>query len=146
MNYITSLAVFNVSATLLLGFSVPVAAQDQSVIHKETYSQLREHCQISSPKYTGKCQYTVISFGRSMNIHFDLDELGHTGLTFISNAPRQDGDGLSIPVIAIWQRFREPSPASAAAGECSISSGLSKIICITSDGLYSATAEGIITR
>lgn len=146
MNCPARLRVLNGGAAVLLSLAIPVRAQDQGVIHKETYSQIREKCQITSPRYTGKCQYTVISFGKSMNIHFDLDELGHNGLTFISNAPQQDGDGMSVPLVAIWQRIGKPSPASPAGGECYISRGLSKITCITSNGLYSATAEGIVIR
>lgn len=121
-------------------------SQDQSVIHKETYWQLRSKCQISSPRYNGPCRYTVISFGRSMNIHFDLDELGHSGVTFISNSPTEDRDGLSAPLVAIWNRIGSPSPATPVKGECLITAGLLSITCTTSGGNYSATAEGIITR
>jgi hypothetical protein len=146
MRYVIRFVGLLCGISIASGFASASYSQSQGVIHKETYWQLRSKCQISSPKYNGPCRYTVISLGRSINIHFNLDELGHSGVTFISNSPVEDGDGISAPLVGFWYRIGKPSPASPVEGECAIAAGLLSITCITSDGSYSAVAEGIITR
>jgi len=131
-------------------------AQGSAVVHQETYWQNRSRCQIRSANYTGPCVLTVISFGRSMNVHFDIDDLGSQGLTFGGNQYITSNTGAYLKVIGVVERFTGPDISRLSDGECSIEfegtynpqSGqqtpwdkTSRIICATKDGLYSGTAE-----
>jgi len=135
---------------------IPTLAQGRAVVHQETYWQDRSRCQIRSVNYTGPCVLTVISFGRSMNVHFDIDDLGSQGLTFGGNQYFTSNSGASLRIIGVVERFSGPDISRLSNGECSIEfegnynpqSGQEipwnktrRIICATEDGLYSGTAE-----
>jgi len=135
---------------------LPALAQGRAVVHQETYWQNRSRCQIRSANYTGPCVLTVISFGRSMNVHFDIDDLGSQGLTFGGNQYITSNTGAYLKVIGVVERFTGPDISRLSDGECSIEfegtydpqSGQQipwdktrRIICATEDGLYSGTAE-----
>jgi len=131
-------------------------AQGRSVVHNETYWQNRSRCHIRSVNYTGPCVLTVISFGKSMNVHFDIDDLGSQGLTFGGNQYITSTTGAYLKVIGVVERFTGPNISRLSEGECSLEfegtynpqSGQKipwnktrRIICATEDGLYIGTAE-----
>jgi hypothetical protein len=99
---------------------------------------------------------TAISFGGSMNIHFDLDDLGSQGLTFVGNQRISTSHEVILLVLGVAERFTGPDIVRLVPGECSIEfhslynprageeiplDKTRRIICSTEDRQYSATAE-----
>jgi hypothetical protein len=71
-----------------------------------------------------------------MNLHFDLDESGTQGLSFVIPIDGQEGGGQRV-FMAVAQRFKGNDVAEVL-GSCSILED--SIRCINSDGTFSAQA------
>jgi len=99
---------------------------------------------------------TVISFGRSMNVHFDTDSMGSQGLSFGGNQVVTTNTGAVLQVVGVAERFNRPDNAEMLDGECTIlfessyhcRSGqkfpwdkTKQIVCVTEDGRFNGTAE-----
>ena len=71
-----------------------------------------------------------------MNIHFDLDESGTQGLSFVLPIDEQESGGQMV-FMAVAQRF-QGNDVAEVLGTCSILEDA--IRCVSSDGTYSAQA------
>lgn len=94
-------------------------------------------CQIVSPKFSGPCRVTFITQGDgAINLHFDLDESGTQGLSFVIplDWPEREGQNLFALVA---QRF-QGNEMTRVLGSCSILED--SIRCISRDGTFSAQA------
>ena len=98
---------------------------------------------------------TVISFGKSMNIHFDIDKIGSRGLTFGGNQVVTTSHGAVLQVIGVTERLEGPDQSEIVGGECTVEfSGLynpragqkipwgktARIVCTSADGRFHGTA------
>jgi hypothetical protein len=145
-------------ALMLQPSALPPADQVQvkSGIHQVTYWQERRSCEIRSSSYNGPCMLTVISFGESMNIHFDIDKIGTQGLTFAGNLLLISADGASLAVMGVVERFRGPNRSALSPGICAVTfarphdpsgdqpapwNNTRQILCVSEDGRFSGTAE-----
>lgn len=147
---------------VLIGLAVqallpfPAFAQGRSVVHAETYWQERSSCQVRSLNYTGPCMLTVISFGKSMNIHFDIDKMGSMGLSFGGNQFFTTSHGAVLQVMGVTERFNGTDHTEIVDGECAVEFAgrynpmtsqklpwdkTTRIICVSADGRFNGTAE-----
>lgn len=131
-----------VLASLLLISSIAAAvpteaeAQEWSV-QRSSAPKRWQTCRLISPKFSGPCRVTFITQGSSsMNLHFDLDESGTQGLSFVIPINGQEPGGQSV-FMAVAQRF-QGNDVAEVHGSCSILED--SIRCVSSDGKFSAQA------
>ena len=140
----------------VMSVAAQAITQSKAVIHKETYWQSRPACQIRSPNYSGRCALTVISFGKSMNIHFDIDDLGSRGISFGGNSYTTTSHGAVLEILGVVDRFSGEDSLQYVHGECTIDipeiydprkkmkapwKSTNRIICVSQDGRFNAFAE-----
>lgn len=153
---LATLLILGIQAIIQASLPIEAYGQGRSTVHTETYWQQRSSCDIRSANYTGPCVLTVISFGKSMNIHFDINELGPNGLSFIGNRVVTTSHGAILQVLGVLERFNGPDQNELVPGECVVDfstiyspdSGqkapwdeTARIICTTEDGRFNATAQ-----
>ena len=112
----------------------------------------RIECLITSPSYNGICRYSIITLKAtprkdivSINIHFDLDDLGARGLTFIGLARTNESFNANAEtemlVYAVNQRYGKKEPILESEGSCFLAANQELIRCVTRDGKYESNAK-----
>ena len=119
-----------------LGHAGSGLAQQWSIQATDAPARWR-NCRIASPAYAGPCRVTFVTKGtRSLNIHFDLDDSGTEGLSFvIASEDLELRERMSFALVA--ERFQR-NAVVPAEGVCSVRP--ESIRCISVDGAYSAQA------
>lgn len=129
-------------ATLAVEDDLELSMQKANII-------ARQACTISSPDYSGHCQYNVVTIGpqRDMNIHFDLSRKGDYGLTFgglqlMKNTPEK----ITMSFTGLAWRSQTVN-SKIITGICVMSKPTApkqEYSCASLDGTYKAVGTGII--
>lgn len=121
---------------LALGLPGQVGAQHWSIQGTEAPARWRT-CRIVAPDYSGPCRVTFVTRGNgAINIHFDLDDSGSEGLTFvIPSDDLQTAERMDVTLVA--QRFVR-NRLETVAGVCALRP--ESIRCVSRDGTFSAQA------
>ena len=127
---------------IVIAACLPTQAQTMSM--SGANSVKREYCSIVSPEYNGPCSHTFTTTGggKGLNIHFDLNNIGDRGVTWVvSEITKIDGETTFLSTSVVLTRF----PAAKVYeinGSCSVNPTAFK--CITSDGRIQAYAAGLV--
>jgi hypothetical protein len=118
--------------------AVPNEAEAQEwSVQRSSAPRRWQTCRLVSPKFSGPCRVTFITQGSSsMNLHFDLDESGTQGLSFVIPIDGQERGDQRV-FMAVAQRF-QGNDVAEVLGICSIHED--SIRCINSDGTFGAQA------
>lgn len=128
--------------TIMAAACLPAHAQTMGM--SEANWIKREYCSIASPEYTGPCSFTVTTDGggKGLNIHFDINEAGDQGVTWVvSGVTRKTNDTAFLSTESVLTRF--PAIKSyRVTGSCSVRPTAFK--CVTSDGRIQSYATGVV--
>ncbi|MFM7312057.1 MAG: hypothetical protein ACKO0M_02630 [Cyanobium sp.] len=120
----------------LLGPLPEAMAQRWSVEESDAPVHWRA-CRIVSPGWSGPCSVTFVTRGQqSINIHFDRDDSGMEGLSFVIAAAAASTAG-PLPFELVAARFGS-NRVIETTGQCSPRP--EAIRCISRDGRFSAQA------